>query len=213
MQKNFEEKSDYIIYVERTPDQRLANLANVSIEDKTTKNLIFNTYSDVLYDPHNECKLKPPYIRFTGNLDDCNGCTIACSNAKEIKPRVIKDRTDEYINKYIVSEFNRNDITEESYHELSCGFLSIFTDESVNKDLVAKKILSLSYEDFLKTYYWNIITRYLKKQANEKCRVCDGGGILHVHHRTYDTHGYEADNLIDLIVLCEDCHAKFHDKI
>jgi hypothetical protein len=213
MIKNFEERSDFLIYIERSPDQKMSNLANIIIEDKSAPNTIVTQFRDAVFNPHYECKLKSPEIWIQSpTYGGCEGCNILCSNAKEKKPVVIQDRTNEYINKYIITEFDENYNVDETLLELRGGLLIAPTEDVINWDLVAEKIRSITYGDFLKTYYWNIISRYLKKEAKEKCRVCNSGGILHVHHRTYDIHGYEANNLKDLIVLCEKCHALFHGK-
>ena len=48
--------------------------------------------------------------------------------------------------------------------------------------------------------------------ADFRCQLCNAKDKqLHVHHRTYDT--FENEPLNDLVVLCEDCHAKFHEKV
>jgi len=43
------------------------------------------------------------------------------------------------------------------------------------------------------------------------CQICRrSNGERHVHHNTYENTPYE--KLSDLVVLCSDCHAKFHGK-
>lgn len=49
------------------------------------------------------------------------------------------------------------------------------------------------------------------RRADYKCQLCNREGTMNVHHKTYERLGEEQLN--DLIVLCQDCHAKFHDKI
>ena len=75
----------------------------------------------------------------------------------------------------------------------------------------------MTYEQFLNTEYWLIITQYLKKQSNFTC--CDCGRKftvtkqLNVHHLTYENHGREHLTEVqqsDLVVLCEDCHKNRH---
>lgn len=85
-----------------------------------------------------------------------------------------------------------------------------------NQDEICRCINNMSYYDFLRTPYWDGVRNYKLKSANYCCQLCGQKGILHVHHKTYENHGKEhiksiADN--DLIVLCEDCHKKFHDKL
>jgi hypothetical protein len=214
MIKNIEEKSDYILYIERTPEQKMANLANVLIEDKSNSNTIISKYQDIIFNPHNECKLKAPTIQINDYFyGHCVGCKILCSNAKESKPLVIPDKTDEYINKYITTEFNKEYDINDTYFDLSGGLISSFPDGTLNWDKIANVIKQLSYEKFLLTYYWDIIKQYLRQEAKGRCRICNSGGMLHVHHRNYDIRGYEAQNLNELIVLCEDCHKIFHKKM
>ena len=46
-----------------------------------------------------------------------------------------------------------------------------------------------------------------------RCQVCNSGLDISVHHRTYDTHGREHSNMMDLVVLCSNCHGLFHGHI
>lgn len=70
---------------------------------------------------------------------------------------------------------------------------------------------TMPYRDYLLTEEW-LETRNRKlKQAHFSCQLCGSGGLLNVHHRTYDRRGYE--DMADLIVLCHPCHAKFHGKL
>lgn len=79
--------------------------------------------------------------------------------------------------------------------------------------LVSFAIKQMKYQDFLRTPYWKVVSQQVREDAGNKCQICnDGSKTLHVHHRNYSIHGMEHDNLKDLICLCEDCHAKFHNK-
>jgi hypothetical protein len=70
---------------------------------------------------------------------------------------------------------------------------------------------SMPYREYLLTEEW-LNTRNRKlKQAWFKCQLCNQGGLLNVHHRTYERRGCE--DMKDLIVLCHPCHAKFHGKL
>lgn len=85
-----------------------------------------------------------------------------------------------------------------------------------NQKYIKEKVNELTYNDFLKTTYWKGIKEYKLNKANHKCALCNSKKNLNVHHKTYERHGLEhlyevADE--DLIVLCKDCHAKFHDKL
>lgn len=82
----------------------------------------------------------------------------------------------------------------------------------VDLDYIADVIKSnLSYTDFLKTPYWEAISYKKKQLAGFRCELCNNNGYLNVHHRTYKYHGYELYHMDDLIVLCNDCHKKFHN--
>lgn len=84
---------------------------------------------------------------------------------------------------------------------------------NVDFELFCKRCKSLPYKDFLRTRYWNIVRSVKKEQAEFKCMICNSSVNLNVHHKTYVNHGNEIFHLDDLVVLCADCHAKFHDKL
>ena len=73
----------------------------------------------------------------------------------------------------------------------------------------------MPYNDFLKTLYWEAIAMHKKHKSSYKCSMCGNTKNLSTHHNTYKNHGYEHKNDVinkDLIVLCQNCHNKFHDK-
>lgn len=74
-------------------------------------------------------------------------------------------------------------------------------------------LVTMRYNDFLKTVYWYIVRKHFLKKYGEQCFICNSTEYLNVHHRTYKNHGREHEHLEDLVVLCKDCHAKFHDKL
>lgn len=67
------------------------------------------------------------------------------------------------------------------------------------------------YNDYLQSEAWRVRRKWKLEQADFRCQVCNAGGELHVHHRTYDRLGSEREN--DLTVLCQDCHGLFHGKV
>lgn len=73
------------------------------------------------------------------------------------------------------------------------------------------KLKTMPYQDYLQTPEWADTRRRALGRARFKCELCHSGSRLQVHHKTYERRG-EEDNK-DLIVLCRDCHAKFHDKL
>lgn len=79
------------------------------------------------------------------------------------------------------------------------------------KEIEARQIelATMPYADYLKTPEWQERRATHLKRAHFKCQVCNSGGVLDVHHRTYERRGQE--NYNDLIVLCRSCHGKFHE--
>lgn len=81
-----------------------------------------------------------------------------------------------------------------------------------NAEEIAEAINDMTYQDFLDTPYWKTIARHVRKRAKYKCQLCSSSSELHVHHKTYENHGYELQRCeTDLICLCADCHEKFHE--
>ncbi len=83
----------------------------------------------------------------------------------------------------------------------------------VNWKTVSDHIKGMDYQNFLKTPYWKAITAHTKYKAGYRCQLCNSAYDLVTHHRNYDIHGREHDHIQELIVLCDDCHSKFHDQI
>lgn len=71
-------------------------------------------------------------------------------------------------------------------------------------------IKNRDYKNYLKTNHWKEKRKKVLKNAKFKCQLCSKTDNLHVHHNTYKNIGNEKKE--DLIVLCEGCHKKFHDK-
>jgi hypothetical protein len=69
----------------------------------------------------------------------------------------------------------------------------------------------LQYQEYLQSSHWRTMRRKALENAEHSCQLCNSDSALNVHHRTYERLGRE--RLTDLIVLCRDCHAKFHDKL
>ena len=67
------------------------------------------------------------------------------------------------------------------------------------------------YTEYLKTGHWQQKREQAIEFWGERCMVCDSQEALNVHHRTYRNLGNE--HILDLVVLCADCHALFHDKL
>ena len=69
----------------------------------------------------------------------------------------------------------------------------------------------MPYSEYLQTEHWLHFKSEALKNAQHRCKLCNtNDDTLHVHHNNYDNRGRETFN--DVIVLCGDCHAKFHGK-
>lgn len=78
---------------------------------------------------------------------------------------------------------------------------------------VSKHIKGMEYKDFLKTPYWKAISAHTKYKVGYRCQLCNSLYNLVTHHRSYNIHGREHAHMHELIVLCDHCHNKFHDKL
>ena len=63
---------------------------------------------------------------------------------------------------------------------------------------------SPQYLAYIRSEAWRTRRQRALRLAGYRCQVCNEGGRLEVHHRTYDRLGHEADG--DLTVLCWWCH-------
>lgn len=119
-----------------------------------------------------------------------------------------EENTNIYINNYLNPNNSWNERLKpyQRYNEIRNNY-SVYWKE------ICLYIKNMEYKEFLKTPYWKAISWKAKQKANFCCQLCNNSQGLETHHRTYESHGMEHANLEDLIVLCHDCHAKFHDKI
>lgn len=74
-----------------------------------------------------------------------------------------------------------------------------------------EELRTMPYREYLQTAEWQETRKQALKRAHYKCQLCNREGRLNVHHKTYEHRGQELNS--DLIVLCENCHGKFHDKL
>lgn len=80
-----------------------------------------------------------------------------------------------------------------------------------SQEIHIKSLREMPYSEYLITNHWKQL-RFIKlKRAKFRCEMCFNNRNLQVHHKTYERRGCE--DLSDLIVLCENCHGKFHDKL
>ena len=97
---------------------------------------------------------------------------------------------------------SENDILEIIAYALRKAFfedIKIFLEKPFN------------YSDYLKSDHWQKMRKLALSRAKYKCQLCSTKNVkLNVHHNTYENLGNEKNE--DLIVLCENCHKKFHNK-
>lgn len=93
----------------------------------------------------------------------------------------------------------------------------IYPDNHLDHDVIAEHIKGMPYQDFLKTKYWQAVSAHAKYKTDYSCQLCGTQSYtLNTHHKNYKRHGYEHLSHVmkeDLIVLCQNCHSKFHDKL
>jgi 5-methylcytosine-specific restriction endonuclease McrA len=87
-----------------------------------------------------------------------------------------------------------------------------FEAELAAREQRRRWLRSMPYRDYLQSPEWQATRKWHLKYAGFRCQLCnEANTTLDVHHRTYERRGSEHHK--DLIVLCRDCHAKFHDKV
>jgi hypothetical protein len=68
----------------------------------------------------------------------------------------------------------------------------------------------LPYADYLRSDYWKRVRWVIIRDSELRCRICNAGGNLRVHHRDYSSIGRE--KISDLICVCDACHKLFHEN-
>lgn len=71
------------------------------------------------------------------------------------------------------------------------------------------ELRAMPYGEYLQTREWGATRRAAFARADWACQISNSSGRLEVHHRTYERLGDE--RAADLAVLCDPCHATFHD--
>lgn len=74
-------------------------------------------------------------------------------------------------------------------------------------------LAGIEYTHFLGTTYWRIIRDYLLWKRGGACENCGRGGLMVLHHKTYEHHGFEHKYLNDLLFLCRECHERVHKSL
>lgn len=112
-------------------------------------------------------------------------------------------------------------VDEGSWDDLLCGNcmgkLAPRSDEFEFGDNVylqldrflANRLARLPYRLYLKTQHWKRIRALALDRYGDSCVLCNQRPV-DVHHRTYERLGRE--RLDDLVVLCDPCHATYHQQ-
>lgn len=99
-------------------------------------------------------------------------------------------------------------------HECKSGWYLALGDidgKNVSINVIINEKERPNYREYIQSPEWHERAEAAKERAGHRCRLCNIKGSLHAHHRTYERLGKELPE--DITVLCDDCHAKFHDII
>jgi hypothetical protein len=122
----------------------------------------------------------------------------------------------DYLSNSILEYYSSSD-----YNELKSNAEVMAAFEVLKKNVVQFKIdRAYTYKDFLKSYYWHIVSRYYKIFIRNTCALCGSNKKLNVHHSAYKditeetVFGYEVESIGKsndiLVTLCNVCHSKHH---
>jgi len=107
--------------------------------------------------------------------------------------------------------FPRCEECQRRREEETAKAFSGWKEREAERQQVIQELRAMPYKEYLQTEHWQALRYDSLKRAGFQCELCASKGELHVHHKTYERHGYEYKK--DLIVLCANCHAKFHNKL
>jgi hypothetical protein len=69
-----------------------------------------------------------------------------------------------------------------------------------------------NYKQYLKTKHWqDFKTSVYKNGKSRRCAICGSYYGLNTHHISYKRIGKE--HASDIVVLCGDCHSKYHNGL
>lgn len=91
------------------------------------------------------------------------------------------------------------------------GNTAIAEAQPTTNPLGGQAALPATYQDYLQSFEWQIKRQQVIDIWGGRCALCNSGGSLEVHHRTYERLGNE--RLTDLLPLCDDCHKKVSGKL
>lgn len=139
------------------------------------------------------------------------------------RERALSESTNNFIKKYLKPNrhFKKKDSISSLYDQMINPKLPDGTPIVIDWNQVCDYILdNLTYEEFLHTMYWEIISYYVKIKRGFTCNRCSETyhimSKLNVHHNTYIHHGEEHKPEVideDLELLCYKCHIKHHGEL
>ena len=116
---------------------------------------------------------------------------------------------------FYCDEFEVADIVTLDHHRILLqqfiGCFLVTENKIANGEDSYRKLRTMPYSKYLETPHWKRMRDTMLMKSGHACQLCSSRRRLQVHHRTYERRGCE--RLADLIVLCDNCHAKFHDKL
>ncbi len=234
---NFRKNSEISIFIDENKDLCDKLMEINKIKDRNKKNFLskeffkenkeiitnkmfinfYYWFTDLLLDNYkNILKFKTASHFKDSFVDDILTITFNCKDCGKLISHIEKptSRTDK---KHILNSYKHYKCPEckEKYEN----------EEKIRRELREKEILlkeqaeqqelellkTMPYKDYLQTDHWKKTRKKALYKADYKCQLCNSKEKLNVHHKTYENRGCEKSE--DLIVLCEECHGKFHGKI
>ncbi|MBS0653557.1 MAG: hypothetical protein JSR39_08575 [Verrucomicrobia bacterium] len=130
-----------------------------------------------------------------------------CKNLEESNRKTVQENTLYYLKNYLHPDriWDKEITPKQRINQIRYA--------NVNWEVVSDHIKGMDYQDFLRTPYWKAIAAHIKYRAGYKCQLCNSANNLVTHHRDYGIHGFEHAHMQELIVLCDGCHSKFHDRL
>lgn len=114
--------------------------------------------------------------------------------------------------KNIISTFDKFSINKNAYKNGNNIIYELFFNwviEGYEESVAIGSFICSDYDEYLNCNHWDNVRNIKKEEAEYKCQLCSSNEKLNVHHNNYNNLFMEESN--DLIVLCEDCHKKFHN--
>lgn len=99
-----------------------------------------------------------------------------------------------------------------AYLTTALSALATLRQQSRNAVIVSllTKALREAYKEYLQSDAWKAKRKAVLIRDGLRCQLCGHDRNLHVHHITYER--IYAEDLDDLITVCNKCHDKVHSK-